>query len=88
VPFDIVGEPAETLLVEWPFHVPAAITSVSDRNAVFLRDLERRQLRPGVRLTVESKNSSASITVRLENREEGIRLERDLANCIWVAAGS
>jgi len=78
----------ETLLLEWPLHVPATITSVSDRNAVFLRDLERRQLKPGTRLTVESKNSSASITVRLEDREEGVRLERDLANCICVAAGS
>jgi DtxR family Mn-dependent transcriptional regulator len=78
----------ETSLFEWPLHVPATITSVSDRNAAFLRDLERRQLRPGVRLTVETKSSSSSITISLENREEGIRLERDLANCIWVAAGS
>lgn len=78
----------ETSLFEWPLHEPALVTSVSDRSAAILRDLERRQMRPGVRLTVESRNPSSSIVVRLENHEERFRLERDLANCVWVAAVS
>ncbi len=78
----------ETPLFDWPLHEPATITSVSDRSAPLLRDLERQQMRPGVRLTVESRNSSASIVVCLENREQKIRLERDLANSIWVSAVS
>ena len=75
---------SETSLFEWP-HRPAMITSVSDRSQAFLRDLERHQMRPGVRLMVESRNPSSSVVVRLENREERIRLERDLANCVLVA---
>ena len=78
----------ETSLFEWPLHEPAIITSVSDRSAAMLRDLDRQQMRPGVRLTVESRNSSASIVVGLENRKERIRLERDLAKSIWVATVS
>jgi DtxR family transcriptional regulator, Mn-dependent transcriptional regulator len=78
----------ETSLFEWPLHRPAQITSVSDRSAAILRDLERRQMRPGVRLTVESRNPTSSIIVRVENHEERIRLERDVANCVWVAEAS
>jgi hypothetical protein len=59
---------------------------VSDRNAANLRDLERRQMRPGVRLIVESRNPSSSIVVRLENQEHAIRLDRELANSVLVAA--
>jgi DtxR family Mn-dependent transcriptional regulator len=78
----------ETSLFEWPLHEPAFITSVSDRSAAILRDLERRQMRPGARLVVESRNPSSSIVVRLENQEHGIRLDRDLASCVLVAATS
>ena len=74
----------EISLFEWPLHKPALITSVSDRSAANLRDLERRQMRPGVRLIVENKNPSSSIVVRLENHEHSIRLDRDLANCVLV----
>lgn len=76
----------ETPLFEWPLQEPARITSVSDRNAANLRDLERRQMRPGVRLTVESRNLSSSIVVRLENQDKAIRLDRELANSVLVAA--
>jgi len=78
----------ETSLFEWPLHRTARITSVSDRSAAILRDLERRQMRPGVRLTVESRNPTSSIVVRVENHEARIRLERDVATCVWVAEAS
>lgn len=76
----------ETPLFDWPLEQPAIITSVSDRNAAFLRDLERKQVRPGVRLTVESRTPGASIAIRLGDSKEGIRLGRDLANCVRVTA--
>ncbi len=75
----------ETSLFEWPPRRPAIVTSVSDRSPAFLRDLERRQIRPGVRLTVAGRNASASIIVRLENGAEDIRLERDLAQAVLVS---
>jgi len=75
----------ETSLVEWPLHELALITSVSDRSAANLRELERRQILPGVRLVVESKNASSTLVVRLENQEQTVRLERDLAKCVLVA---
>ena len=76
----------ETSLWEWPLHEPALITSVSDRSAANLRELERRQMRPGARLVVESRNASSTIAVRLEKQEQAIRLEKELANCVLVAA--
>lgn len=77
----------EVPLVEWPLHILAAISSVSDRNPSLLRELERLGLRPGINLTVEKVNSSSSLTVRVDHREQATRLDRDLASCIWVAAG-
>lgn len=76
----------EIPLVRWPLHTPATISSVSDRNAVSLRELERLGLIPGVALTVERRNSTASISIRLADCTQTIRLSNDLARCILVAA--
>lgn len=75
----------EVPLVEWPLRTPAIISSVSDRSAVALRELERLGLMPGIALTVEEKHSSASLAIRLEARPELVRLSNDLARCILVA---
>ena len=74
----------EVPLVQWPLQTPAAISSVSDRSAAALRELERMGLMPSIALTVEERNSSASLLIRLEARRELIRLSDDLASCILV----
>ena len=56
----------EVPLARWPLHTPAIISSVSDRSAVALRELERLGLMPGVVLAVEQRNSSASLSIRLD----------------------
>ena len=76
---------AEVPLVAWPLHKPAVISSVSDRNAVALRELERLGLMPGVALTVE-QSTPAAFAVRVQARSSPVRLGNDLAGYIQVAA--
>jgi len=75
----------EIPLARWPLLTPAIITSVSDRSAIALRELERLGLMPGVALAIEQRNSSASLSIRLEAGRDLIRLSGDLASCILVA---
>lgn len=75
----------EVPLVRWPLQTPAIISSVSDRSAIALRELDRLGLIPGVTLMVEQKNSTASLAIRLESRRDPIRLSNDLACSILVA---
>lgn len=76
----------ERPLVQWPLQTPAVVSSVSDRNAVALRELERLGLKPGVALTVEKRNSTASLSIRLSGAAAPIRLSNDLARHILVVA--
>ena len=76
----------EVPLSRWPLQTPATVSSVSDRNASALRELERIGLVPGTGLTVERRNSASSLTVRLAGRPEAIRVSLDLAACISVIA--
>jgi DtxR family Mn-dependent transcriptional regulator len=78
----------EVPLADWPFETRAIISSVSDRNAEALRELERLGLVPGAALEIGKKNSSASVFVRLDSRRGLIRLSRDLASCVRVAPSS
>lgn len=78
----------EVPLLDWPLGTPAIISSVSDRSATALRELERLELMPGVALTVEHKNSKASLSIHLANRDDSIRLSNDLAGYISVVPGS
>jgi len=77
---------AEVPLVQWPLATPAIVSSVSDRDAVALRELERLGVMPGIALTVETRNSTASLAIRLEARPDTIRLNSDLARCVLVIA--
>jgi len=76
----------EVPLARWPLHTPAAISSVSDRNAAALRELARLGLMPGIMLTIEQKNPAASLAVRLADSTAPIRLSNDLASYVLVAA--
>jgi len=77
---------AEVPLTCWPLQTPATISSVSDRSAANLRELERMGLVPGSTLTIEQRNAAASLAVRLTDHPEPIRLSTDLADCIHVEA--
>ncbi|SPE30199.1 Iron (Metal) dependent repressor, DtxR family (modular protein) [Candidatus Sulfopaludibacter sp. SbA3] len=76
----------EVPLWRWPLRTAATVSSVSDRSAAALRDLERLGLMPGVALTVEPGRSTGSLSVRLANRAEPVRVSRELAACVLVAA--
>jgi DtxR family Mn-dependent transcriptional regulator len=52
-------------LLLWPLRTPAAITSVSDRSATALRELERLGLTPGTALTVPLGQSHGSDSPQL-----------------------
>jgi Fe2+ transport system protein FeoA len=76
----------EVPLERWHLHKPAVIRSVSDRSAAALRELERLGLLPGVRVTVEQRNSAAALSVRVGDRREPVRLNNELARCIRVSS--
>ncbi|HUA83530.1 MAG TPA: metal-dependent transcriptional regulator [Bryobacteraceae bacterium] len=78
----------EIPLSQWPLETPAAISSVSDRNAAALRELERLGLRPGITLRIDRKNASGTLAVRLAQESGAIRLSQDLAECILVTAAN
>lgn len=75
----------EVPLLEWPVGTPATISSVSDRSADALRELQRMGLVPGIALSVEQRNAAA-LMIRLSDRADAIRLANDLAERILVAA--
>ena len=79
----------EVALAHWPLDTPATISSVSDRSAQALRDLERLGLTPGTEVTVEEKNGASSLAVLVRGKE-AIRVGPELAALIRVtgAAGA
>lgn len=74
----------EVQLAQWPLRTSAIITSVSDRSAASLREIERLGLKPGMTLTIEDVNSAGSLSVRLADEREPIRMNRHLAGSIFV----
>jgi len=74
----------EVPLSQWPLQTPGRISSVADRDASALRDLERLGLKPGVAIVVEHHNPGAALSVRVGNGQP-FRLAGDLAGNILVA---
>ncbi len=74
----------EVALTDWPPGVPALVSSVTDRNAAALRDIQRLGLRPGAAVSVVQISAAACI-VRV-GAEGPIRLSRELAICVLVIA--
>ena len=77
--------PQEMPLAQLPLQTVATISSVSDRSAAALRELERLGLMPGVALTVEQRNAADTLSIRLAGGTEKIRLTHDLAWCVLVS---
>lgn len=77
----------EVLLTGWACGVPAVISSVSDRDAAALREMNRLGIKPGVAITVEAGTRSASLHVRIAGQPEPIRLRQALAAAISVVPG-
>lgn len=76
----------EVPLIRWPVRTPAVISSVSDRSASALRELERLGLRPGAAVNIEQRNSAGSLTIRVGSGPNPVRLSNDLAHCVLVVA--
>jgi DtxR family Mn-dependent transcriptional regulator len=75
---------AEVPLSCWACGVRAAISSVSDRDPVALREMERLGLRPGVEVLVEPGNRSTSLILKIGAGDRSVRLNLKLARAILV----
>ncbi len=76
----------EVNLLNWACGVPGVVSSVSDRHASALREIERLGLRPGVSVIVEAGVRNASLLVRIDAQRTAIRLGQQLAAGIFVIA--
>ncbi len=81
-----VAERHEVALASWPCDVPAAISSVSDRNPAELREMKRLGLLPGTVLVVEPGTRAGSILVRIGS-DSPTRVSSELAAGIMLAGG-
>jgi DtxR family Mn-dependent transcriptional regulator len=74
----------EVPLSSWACGVPATISSVSDRDAGALREMQRLGLLPGVQVLVEAGQRGLSLMVRVGDDRQPIRLNQKLAAAIAV----
>jgi DtxR family Mn-dependent transcriptional regulator len=74
----------EVPLSVWACGVPAAISSVSDRDPSALREMERLGLMPGAEVVVQAGTRGASLIASVAGRAEPVRLSRRLASAIFV----
>jgi DtxR family Mn-dependent transcriptional regulator len=77
----------EVNLLNWACGVPGVVSSVSDRSASELREIERLGLRPGVSVIVEAGVRNASLLVRIDGQSSAIRIGQRLAARINVMDG-
>jgi DtxR family Mn-dependent transcriptional regulator len=78
----------EVLLSKWACGVPAIVSSVSDRDASALREMQRLGLRPGIAIVVEAGVRNASLLVRIGGQSTPARLSQKLAGSVSVVAAS
>jgi DtxR family Mn-dependent transcriptional regulator len=76
----------EMMLAQLPLNTQAAVSSVSDRNPVALRELQKLGLVPGAKIMVVERNPNARLLVRVEGREQQARLNNELAAHVAVLA--
>jgi DtxR family transcriptional regulator, Mn-dependent transcriptional regulator len=78
----------EVNLLNWACGVPAVVSSVSDRHAAELREIDRLGLRPGVSVLVEAGVRNASLLMRIDGQKNPTRLSQQLAARISVVPSS
>jgi len=71
-------------LNELPLKTPATISSVYDRDAAALRQIERLGIRLGVPIVVERRNANTSMTAHIQGHRRQVRIAKDLAENIFV----
>lgn len=71
-------------LNELPLKTPATISSVYDRDAAALREIERLGIRLGVPIVIERRNSNTSMTAHIQGHRKQVRIANDLAENIFV----
>ncbi len=76
----------EVPLSSWACGVPAVISSVSDRDAAALREMERIGLLPGVSVLVEAGTRGESLMIRIGGAAQSIRLNQKIGNAVSVVA--
>jgi DtxR family transcriptional regulator, Mn-dependent transcriptional regulator len=76
----------EMMLAQLALNTKAAVSSVSDRNPVALRELQKLGLVPGAKIMVVERNPNARLLVRVEGREQQARLNNELAAHVAVLA--
>jgi Fe2+ transport system protein FeoA len=64
----------------------ATVSSVSDRDAAALRELQKLGLVPGAKVMVEERNPKSRLLVRVEGRAQQVRLNNELAMHVAVLA--
>ncbi len=76
----------ETALLDWPLQTPGVISSISDRNASALQQLQQHGIRPGLVLEVRHKDASSAISIRIEDEKRDVRLRIKLAKLLLVSS--
>jgi len=74
----------ESALLDWPLQTPGIISSISDRDASALQQLQQQGIKPGLILTVRQRNASSSISIRIEDEKRDVRLGIGLAKLVLV----
>jgi DtxR family Mn-dependent transcriptional regulator len=62
----------------------AAISSVSDKNSIVLREIDRHGLRLGMDVKVLRKNTQSSLILEVSGKEEHLRIAKEIAAAIYV----
>ena len=76
----------EVSLLRWPLGTWATVSSVSDRDAAQLRELERLGVRPGTLLVVEQSTPHSAMLIRMASLDQPVRLSHELAAALSVIA--
>jgi Fe2+ transport system protein FeoA len=69
-------------LLQWELDHPGTISSISDRDAASLRELQGMGLVPGTTLSVKKKTPNASLMIRISGARQEFRLSNELAALI------
>ena len=75
---------AETSLNDLQPGSPAAIISVSDKNSMVLREIERNGLRLGMSVKVIRKNAQGSVILQVSGKKQPLRIAKEIAAAIYV----